>query len=204
MYPKYQDGLMLQMQLSKQELLQLQHQRNVCETIFTTVSSAEKLALGLSKNKEYTSYDPMNSASYKNENQLQNELASKLVYCQYGLQAFKMQHGDFIFPDKNIKKEIINDIKKWELLVKNKPKALQSFKLLTDLIEGNTTTDIPDSCFYPTKEKNDEKDRQKWVDGMVGMQKQLDDQNQEVQDGYEKGIPTVPFKKKGYGGNKYY
>lgn len=203
MYPKYQDGLMLQKQLSKQELLQLQHQRNVCETIFTTVSSAEKLALGLSKNKEYSSYDPMNSASYKNESQLQNELASKLVYCQYGLTAFKMQHGDFIFPDKNIKKEMINDIKKWESLVKNKPKALQSFKLLVELIEGNTT-DIPESCFYPTKEKNDEKDRQKWVDGMVGMQKQLDDQNQEVQDGYERGIPTVPFKKKGYGGGKYY
>ena len=58
--------------------------------------------------------------------QLQNELASKLVYCQYGLTAFKMQHGDFIFPDKNVKKEMINDIKKWELLVQNKPKTLQS------------------------------------------------------------------------------
>ena len=159
---------MLQKQLSKQKLLQLQHQRNVCETIFTTVSSAEKLALGLNKNKEYSSYDPMNSASFKNENQLQNELASKLVYCQYGLTAFKMQHGDFIFSDENIKKEMINDIKKWELLVKNKPKALQFFKLLVELIEGNTT-DIPESCFYPTKEKNDDKERQKWVDGMVGM-----------------------------------
>ena len=199
MYPKYQDGLLMQMQLSKQELLQLQHQRNVCETIFTTVSSAEKLALGLNKKKEYSNYDPMNSASYKNENQLQNELASKLVYCQYGLTAYKMQHGDFIFPDKDVKKEMINDIKKWELLVKNKPKALQSFKLLIEIIEGNTK-EIPDSCFYPTKEKTDEKDRQNWVSGMVGMQKVLDDQNQEVQDKYEGGMPTVPFKKKRYGG----
>lgn len=197
MYPKYQDGRMLQKQLSKQELLQLQHQKNVCETIFTTVSSAEKLALGLNKNKEYSSYDPMNSASYKNQIQLQNELASKLVYCQYGLTAFKIQHGNFIFPDKNIKKEMINDIKKWESLVKNKPKTLQSFKLLLELIEGNTS-DIPESCFYSTKEKDDDKDRQKWVDGMVAMQKELDNQNKEVQDNYERGIHTVTFKKKGY------
>lgn len=97
MYPKYQDGLMLQKQLSKQELLQLQHQRNVCETIFTTVSSAEKLALGLNKNKEYSSYDPMNSSSFKNESQLQNELASKLVYCQYGLIFFQNATWRFYF-----------------------------------------------------------------------------------------------------------
>ena len=85
MIPKYQDGLLVQEQLDKQKLLHLQYQRNVCEIIFTTVSSAEKMALKLSKNKEYSNYDPMNSASYKNENQLQNELASKLVYCQGGL-----------------------------------------------------------------------------------------------------------------------
>ena len=53
----------------------------------------------------------MDSESYKNDNQLQNELASKLVYCQYGLISFKMQHGDFIFPDNEIKKGMINDIK---------------------------------------------------------------------------------------------
>ena len=39
---------------------------------------------------------------------------------------------------------MINDIKKWELLVKNKPKTLQSFKLLVELIEGNTI-DIPET-----------------------------------------------------------
>lgn len=61
---------------------------------------------------------------------------------------------------------MINDIKKWELLVKNKPKALQSFKLLVELIEGNTI-DILETCFYPSKEKNDEKDCKKWVEGMV-------------------------------------
>lgn len=85
----------------------------------------------------------MNSASYKNESQLQNELALKLVFYKHVITAFKKQHGDFIFPDENIKKEMINDIKKWELLVKNKPKTLESFKLLVELIEGNTTTDIP-------------------------------------------------------------
>lgn len=197
MIPKYQDGLLMQDQLDKQKLLQLQHQRNVCETIFTTISSAEKVALKLSKSKEYNSYDPMNSASYKNENQLQNELASKLVYCQAGLTAFKIQHGDFIFPDKNIKQEMINDIKKWEILVKNKPKALESYELLIQLIEGNTV-DIPEECFYQTKDPIDEKDRQKWVDGMVGMQKELDNQNKDVQNRYERGKPTIPFKKRGY------
>lgn len=50
---------MLQKQLNMQEV---DHQRNVCETLFTTVSSSEKLALGSSKNKEYNNYDLMNSA----------------------------------------------------------------------------------------------------------------------------------------------
>ena len=197
MNPKYQDGLLMQKVLSKQELLQLQHQRNVCETIFTTVSSAEKVALKLSKNKEYSNYDPMNSASYKNENQLQNELASKLVYCQYGLTAYKIQHGDFIFPEKDIKEEMIRDIKKWTSLVKNKPKALESFKLLIELIEGNTIN-IPDTCFYPIDKNDDEAQRQKWVNGMVSQQKTLDDQNKEVQENYERGSTTIPFKKKGH------
>lgn len=92
---------------------------------------------------------------------------------------------------------MINDIKKWELLVKNKLKTLQSFKLLVELIEGNTI-DIPETCFYPSKEKNDEKDCKNWVEGMVQMKKDLDDQNKEVQDDFERGIFTVPFKKKGY------
>lgn len=42
---------MLQKQLIKQDLFQLQHQRNVCEILFTTVASAKKLALGMSKKK---------------------------------------------------------------------------------------------------------------------------------------------------------
>lgn len=33
---------------------------------------------------------------------------------------------------------------------------------------------------------------------MVQMKKDLDDQNKEVQDDFERGIFTVPFKKKGY------
>ena len=52
------------------------------------------------------------------------------------------------------------------MLVKNKPKALEYLKLLVKLIEGNTT-DIPETCLYPTKEKNDEKDSKKWVEGML-------------------------------------
>lgn len=50
MYSKYQDRP-FQKQLIKQDLLQLQHQRNVCEILFTTVASEKKLALGMSKKK---------------------------------------------------------------------------------------------------------------------------------------------------------
>lgn len=133
---------MLPKQLSKQELLQL-HQRNVCEMLFTIIASAEKLALGLGKKKENNYYDQMNSASYKNESQLKKDFSLNFVFCKNVITEFKKQHGDFIFPDENIKKEMINNIKKWELLVKNKPKTLESFKLLVELIEGNITTDIP-------------------------------------------------------------
>ena len=43
MIPKYQDEFQLQKQLNKQELIQLQHQRNVCETLFTTFLQQKKL-----------------------------------------------------------------------------------------------------------------------------------------------------------------
>ena len=196
MFGKYQDMALMQKQLNKQKLLQLQHQRNVCETIFSTVSSAEKVAMKLSEAKEYGNYDPINSASFKNENQLENELASKLVYCQCGLIAFNKQHGNFIFPGDKIKQEMINDIKKWSLLVKNRPKALESYKVLIELIEGNTV-DIPDNCFHPTNFKSNEKSTLAWAEGMVKMQPKLDEQNRQVQEEYEQtGNATVPFKKK--------
>lgn len=56
------------MQLNKQALAQLQHQRSVCETLFSTLSSAEKIALEMSKMKEYSYYDNLNTASKKTKN----------------------------------------------------------------------------------------------------------------------------------------
>ena len=178
MYGKYQDMCIMQQLLNKQKLLQLQHQRQVCETIVNAVASAEKLAMKLSRTKEYSEYDPINSASFKNdskyapiiselfknenlkkeyskydpmniasfknENQLEKQLALQVVLCQCGLIAFNKYHEKFIFPDRRIKQEMINDLKKWSLLVKNRPKALESYKILIELIEGNTV-DIPEN-----------------------------------------------------------
>ena len=56
------------MQLNKQALAQLQHQRSVCEALFSTLSSAEKIALEMSKMKEYSYYDNLNTASKKTKN----------------------------------------------------------------------------------------------------------------------------------------
>ena len=74
-------------------------------------------------------------------------------------------------------------------MAKNKPKALESYELLIQLIEGNTVF-IPEECFYPTKDPKDEKDRQKWVDAMVGMKRELINQNKDVQNSYERGKPA--------------
>lgn len=195
MMEKYQDGFQMQKLLNQQKLAQLQHQRNVCEILFTTVSSAEKVALGLSQNKEYQLYDPYNSASYKNPEQLENELASKLVYLKSGLIAFKMQHGNFIFPDNEIKQEMINDIKKWARLVKNRPKALESYNTLIQLINGNTVT-IPKNCFNQTNFQSNEQSTLNWAEGMMRSTNQLENQNEEVRRDYEnKGYHEVPFKK---------
>jgi hypothetical protein len=91
---------------------------------------------------------------------------------------------------------MINDIKKWSSLVKNRPKALESYKDLIELIEGNTV-DIPENCFHPTNFKSDEQSTLAWAEGMVKMQPKLDEQNRQVQEEYEQtGNATVPFKKK--------
>jgi hypothetical protein len=49
--------------------------------------------------------DPMNSSSFKNENQLENELANKLVYLRAGLISYLIQHESFIFPDDKFRKK---------------------------------------------------------------------------------------------------
>ena len=75
---KYQNQIQLLKKLSKQKLVLLQHQRNMCEIIFSAMASAEKVALKMSSQKEYQSYDPFDSSSFKDEMQLENEFANKL------------------------------------------------------------------------------------------------------------------------------
>lgn len=53
---KYQNQIQLLKKLSKQKLVLLQHQRNMCEIIFSAMASAEKVALKMSSQKEYQSY----------------------------------------------------------------------------------------------------------------------------------------------------
>lgn len=193
--PKYQDQFLMQKQLNLQALTQLQHQRNICEIMFSALSSAEKVALKLSKNKEYKNYDPFNSSSYKNEIQLENELANKLVYLRAGLLSFKMQHGEFIFPDANIKKEMIDDINKWSKLIKNRPKAIESYKTLLELLNGSTK-EISKNCFHVYDVKPDEKSTLDWAEGLMFEAINIDKQDKEVQKDYEKtGTHKIPFKK---------
>ena len=100
--------------------------------------------------------DPMNSSSFKNENQLENELANILVYLRAGLIAYLIQHESFIFPDDKIQKEMISDIHKWSQLITNRPKALESYRTLIKLIEGSII-EIPNNCFHNTNSQPDEK-----------------------------------------------
>jgi hypothetical protein len=196
--PKYQNDefeCMMLKQLNKQELAQLQHQRNICEIIFSTMSSAEKVALKLYENKEYKKYDPMNSSSFKNEIQLENELANKLVYLRGGLIAYGIQHKSFKFPNDNIKKEMINDLDKWSGLIKNRPKALESYKILKKLIEGEIVK-IPNNCFHTTNYHANEESTLEWADGMMRTKKFLENQDQVIKNDYENiGTHNVPFLK---------
>ena len=193
---KYQNQIQLLKKLSKQKLVLLQHQRNMCEIIFSAMASAEKVALKMSSQKEYQSYDPFDSSSFKDEMQLENEFANKLVFLRSGLLAYKMEHGDFIFPDKNIKEEMIKDIQKWvPFLGNNRPKALESFKVLLDLLNGSTK-EIPNNCFHNYEIKTDEKYVLNQAEHLMKFKKDINKQDIEVQNDYEKtGEHIIPFNK---------
>ena len=196
-YQQEQDCQQLLMQLDKQTLAQLQHQRSVCETLFSTLSSAEKVALGISKLKEYGSYDNLNTASKKNQKQLENELASKFYYLQGALQAFRIQHGEFLFPDDLTKKEILQDITKWETCAQDKPKALQSLDNLKKIIQLTEPIKIPKTCFNDTNFQRNEKFMADFAEGMMKNQNIIEQQNKKVQQEYEeRGTCSVPVHKR--------
>ena len=200
-YQQEQDCQQLLMQLDKQTLAQLQHQRSVCETLFSTLSSAEKVALGMSKLKEYGSYDNLNTASKKNQKQLENELASKLYYLQGALQAYRIQHGEFLFPEGLPKEEILQDITKWETCARDKPKALQSLDTFKKIIQSTEPIKIPKTCFNDTDFKRDEQFMNEFTENMLKHKKIIEQQDKEVQKEYEEhGTCSVPVHKKRFFG----
>ena len=107
-----------------------------------------------------------------------------------------MEHGDFIFPDKNIKEEMIEDIQKWVPLVgNNRPKALESFKILLEMLNGSTK-EITNNCFHNYDVKTDEKYVLNQAEHLMNFKKDLNKQNREVQKDYEKtGKHNIPFQK---------
>ena len=192
---KYQNQIQLQKQLNKQKLTLLQHQRNMCEIIFSAMASAEKVALKISSNKEYKSYDPYNTAAFKNEIQLENEFANKLIFLRSGLLAYKMEHGNFIFPYNDIKQEMINDVKKWASSVSNRPKAIKSYNILIEMLNGSTK-EVPKECFHNVETKIDEKYVLDKAENLMKIKVDLINQDKEVENDFIKtGDHNIPFKK---------
>lgn len=192
---KYQNQIQLLKQLNKQKLKLVQHQRNMCEIIFSAMASAEKVALKISSNKEYKSYDPYNTAAFKNEIQLENEFANKLIFLRSGLLAYKMEHGNFIFLYNDIKQEMINDVKKWASSVSNRPKAIKSYNILIEMLNGSTK-EVPKDCFHNVETKIDEKYALDQAENLMKFKEDLNKQDKEVENDYIKtGGHNIPFKK---------
>ena len=150
----------------------------------------------MSQMKEYSHYDKLNTASKKNQKQLENELASKFYYLQGEIQAFRIQHGEFLFPDGLTKEEILQDITKWGTCVQDKPTALQSLDILKKIIQSTEPIEIPKTCFNDTKFQRNEF-MADFAEGMMKNQNIIEQQNKKVQQEYEeRGTCSVPVHKR--------
>ena len=93
-----------------------------------------------------------------------------------------MEHGNFIFPYNDIKQEMINDVKKWASSVSNRPKAIKSYNILIEMLNGSTK-EVPKDCFHN-------------VENLMKFKEDLNKQDKEVENDYIKtGEHNIPFKK---------
>ena len=106
-----------------------------------------------------------------------------------------MEHGNFIFPYNVIKQEMINDVKKWASSVSNRPKAIKSYNILIEMLNGSTK-EIPKDCFHNVETKIDEKYALDQAENLMKFKEDLNKQDKEVENDYIiNGEHNIPFKK---------
>ena len=106
-----------------------------------------------------------------------------------------MEHGNFIFPYNDIKQEMINDVKKWASSVSNRPKAIKSYNILIEMLNGSTK-EVPKECFHNVETKIDEKYVLDKAENLMKIKVDLINQDKEVENDFIKtGDHNIPFKK---------
>lgn len=106
-----------------------------------------------------------------------------------------MEHGNFIFPYNDIKQEMINDVKKWASSVSNRPKAIKSYNILIEMLNGSTK-EVPKECFHNVETKIDEKNVLDQAENLMKFKEDLNKQDKEVENDFIKtGEHNIPFNK---------
>ena len=126
-----------QIQLQKPKLAQLLNQRFSCETLFNLLASGEKCIYQSHKERKYRFYDPLKTAKYKNQEQLELEFRNE-VRCFQACFIDDCEHGGFRYPDNLTKKEIIQDVEKWKEHAKKYKREIlyNTYDKFLKLLEG--------------------------------------------------------------------
>ena len=136
-------------QLAQEYMLKQSQQRRqllkdsfiLIDIIHRTISSAEKYALGIHKNKKYGFWDELDTANLRNEEDLQFEFLMKIQTVIGGLNEFKKHYPNVPIPfyDKIPKEDIIKDLKYFKKIVSEDKKKYHNANLydtLIDLLNG--------------------------------------------------------------------
>lgn len=125
-------------------LKQDQKRRQILKDSFTlidiihrTISSAEKYAMGVHKNKKYGFWDELDTANKRNEEELLFEFLMKIQTVIGGLNEFNKLHPNAPIPfyDNIPKEEIIKDLKFFRKVVSEDKKKYHNVKLYDQLID---------------------------------------------------------------------